>query len=496
LVLIAALALIALSRGISEPPLIDWDEATYAQVAHEALARGEYAEFTWNGDVYVKKPPLLFWMIGGTFTLFGENEFAARLPSVLLGTATVILIYLSAVPVAGRLAGTLAALVPFSFYFFLARAGRECATDAPLLFFTILALFAFDRARHRRAWLFMAGIACGFALLSKGLAGAIPLIVAGAAVAVVPAYRSLGVRGLLALCMIAGAVAAPWYLYQIIHHREVFLSVFIGHETLARLTRHLGDTPRETAATLKTFGREVAMLWPIAIPFALMIPRWIRGGVRDALGRVHPTVALWCVWLVIALGAALAVQTKLPWYVLPSLIPTALICGSMLGLALSATAPRGVFAAGCAALLLLVAQAPDRWRLIEAALQHQRHRSTPAMVIGLRARSAAAERGGGRLVFAGVPLPTLVYYSGLRCDWVPSLPPDGGVLGSRTEGRPELKFHDLVLIDASGEAITVANLGDEWESSGPDRPNRAMPRIEQPIPPENAEQHIRDGDSQ
>jgi 4-amino-4-deoxy-L-arabinose transferase-like glycosyltransferase len=477
IVLIALLALIALGRGISDAPLIDWDEATYSQVVREAIARGNYLDFTWNGDAYLKKPPLLFWAMAASIKAFGECELAARLPSVLFGTATVILMYFAAAPVAGRLAATIAAVIPFSFYFFVARGGRECATDAPLIFFSALAILAFDRSRRSRAWLSVAGLACGLALLSKGLAGAIPFLVLGTAVAAVPAYRSLGVSSLLAVGGVASAVAAPWYLFQILHHRDLFLSVFIGHETLARVARHVGGTPRENSATLTTFFSEVGMLWPIVIPFALMVPRSVRGGLRSALTGVHPTVALWCIWLAIALAAAMAVQTKLPWYVLPSLIPTALISGSVLGRALSsfARAERYVFASGCAALALLAFQVPHRWRMIEASTQFQRERSTPAMNIAIRARSVASERSGGRLLFAGPQLPTLVYYSGMRCDWIQAPKPHGSEIDSDAQPPFEAAQYDLVLIDQLGDALTVANLGDEWNLSGPGGLDRLRP---------------------
>jgi len=50
--------------------------------------------------------------------------------STRAGLATLLLIYLTAASAAGRLAGTLAALAPLQFYFFVARGGRDCATDA------------------------------------------------------------------------------------------------------------------------------------------------------------------------------------------------------------------------------------------------------------------------------------------------------------------------------------------------------------------------------
>ena len=87
---------LALGSGITTAPLVDWDEATYAEVAHEAVANHSYLDFTWNGQAYAKKPPLLFWAMVASFKVLGESEFAARLPSVAAGLATLLLIYLTA----------------------------------------------------------------------------------------------------------------------------------------------------------------------------------------------------------------------------------------------------------------------------------------------------------------------------------------------------------------------------------------------------------------
>jgi len=57
---IALVGFALLAMGIHEAPLVDWDEATYAEVVHEAVAGASYLNFTWNGQAYLKKPPVLF----------------------------------------------------------------------------------------------------------------------------------------------------------------------------------------------------------------------------------------------------------------------------------------------------------------------------------------------------------------------------------------------------------------------------------------------------
>src|SRR5260370_9733566 len=123
--------------------------------------------------------------------MLGESETAARLPSVIAGVGTLALIHLTAAPVLGRFGALLAGLAPLGFYFFIARGGRECATDAPLIFFSTLAIYALSRAPARRSWLLLSGVACGLAILSKELAGVLPLIVAIARFAFRPGFSSV-----------------------------------------------------------------------------------------------------------------------------------------------------------------------------------------------------------------------------------------------------------------------------------------------------------------
>jgi 4-amino-4-deoxy-L-arabinose transferase-like glycosyltransferase len=475
LLLIVALGGLALGSGMSAAPLVDWDEATYAEVAHEAIANHQYLDFTWNGQGYVKKPPLLFWALISSFKMLGESEFAARLPSVIAGLATLLLIYLSAAGAAGRLAGTLAALAPLQFYFFVARGGRDCATDAPLLFFLTLALYATLRARQDRRFCALAGVASGLAILSKGLAGTIPLIIAPLAVFVLPGFEAISSAGLAVIFGCAAAVAAPWYLYEA-WYNPLFWSSFVHHETLARVARHLEDQTHPGWYTLQGFWKETHTLWPLILPagaFAVaMRHRMVQGvlaTIRQRWTSINPATSLWIIWLAVALGAACAVQTKLPWYVLPALVPTALLAGTLAAHALEYRGPMkaAVTGLGTLALALILAQAPARWREIALTHQHERLRSTPSYAMGLEARRTAALTDGGHLYFAGVELPTLVYYSQMQVGFIK---PEGGLEPITDSGAieaPRLDPNDLAIVDPQGDLVLISNFNREWDINGP-----------------------------
>ena len=285
---IVLLGLAALTVGMSEAPLVDWDEATYAEVAHEAVGSGSYLHLTWNGDPYLKKPPLLFWMVMGSFRTFGESAWAARLPSVAAGIGTLLLLYFSAAAVVGRLGGLFAGLLPLGFYFFIARGGRECATDGPLVFFSTLAVFALTRARTDRRWLPVIGVASGLAILSKGVAGLLPLGVTALTVVLVPGFDAVGFAGLTLVAGLTLAVIAPWLIYELGANGPLFWEVFIKQETLFRVASHIELQRQTAAATLPTFFREVRYLWVVALPLGGLIAAAVKRGSRLSL-RQLPT---------------------------------------------------------------------------------------------------------------------------------------------------------------------------------------------------------------
>ena len=68
----------------------DMDEALYASCAREMFQGGpNWVVPMFNGQVFVEKPPLMFWTMMAGFTLFGDApgsaEFAARFFSALHG---------------------------------------------------------------------------------------------------------------------------------------------------------------------------------------------------------------------------------------------------------------------------------------------------------------------------------------------------------------------------------------------------------------------------
>lgn len=73
--------------------LFDWDEINFAEISREMLLTGEFFRIKLNFLPFWEKPPLFFWLQALSMSVFGVNEFAARLPNALIGIFTLITLF-------------------------------------------------------------------------------------------------------------------------------------------------------------------------------------------------------------------------------------------------------------------------------------------------------------------------------------------------------------------------------------------------------------------
>ena len=97
--LLWALAALVVARLISLAlyPLMDQTEARYGDIARRMVERSDWVTPWFTEDrPFWGKPPLSFWATALSFKLFGINEFAGRLPHLILGFAVAALTWVYA----------------------------------------------------------------------------------------------------------------------------------------------------------------------------------------------------------------------------------------------------------------------------------------------------------------------------------------------------------------------------------------------------------------
>jgi len=116
---------------------------------------------SWTKLSFHDHPPLVFWIQHFFIKVFGENNFAFRLPSVLLGVGSVYLVFLIGRILFSANVGLLsAALLSVTLnHVYISRLGLQ---EAYVIFFMLLASYFFLKGR-----LILTGIILGLAFLTK-----------------------------------------------------------------------------------------------------------------------------------------------------------------------------------------------------------------------------------------------------------------------------------------------------------------------------------------
>ena len=146
--LVAGLSSAIIFANLGHGSLIDWDEATYAQIAKEMVESGDWLTPRWGGALYLEKPPLYVWSVATFFRIFEVSEFWARAPSALSGVALALLTVLIGAAAYGRAVGCLGALILVLSYGFL-NSARFAMLDTMVTCAIYLALFGYVRLRER-----------------------------------------------------------------------------------------------------------------------------------------------------------------------------------------------------------------------------------------------------------------------------------------------------------------------------------------------------------
>ncbi len=417
----ALLAFVVVVRAVSLAayPLPDPSESRYAEMARKMLETGNWLvpQFEY-GTPFWGKPPLSIWMSAAAMQVFGANEFAARLPSLLLIGGCAALVHAMARAAAGTGAALLAVVVFATTGFAFVAAGAVI-TDPTLAFGTTLSMAGFWLAaegpsRTRRAWgyLFFVGIAVG--LLGKGPIGVVltglPLV---AWIAWQRSWRGLVTRLPWATgTLLVAVLVVPWY-WAAERATPGFLDYFLVGEHWKRFTEPGWTGDRYGVAHAWKRGW-IWLFWvAAAVPWSIVALDWLvrairtpREVVRARLG--DPFFRYVICWALAPLVFFTVSRNVLITYVLPGLPAFALVIAAFGPFAGGAVrvidrAERRAFAFSIGAILVLVGALATQQARIDRDFAQR----------GLvRAFEARRDDPGARLVYIGDVPVSAVFYTG------------------------------------------------------------------------------------
>ena len=150
-------------------PLMEIDSVQYANISREMLLHKNFLQIFDQGKDYLDKPPLLFWISAISMYFFGINDFAFRLPSILMAIIAIYSTYKFTLLYYSKELALLASLVLASSQaMFLIT--HDVRTDTMLMSWVILGIWQFAHWLKFRNWgsLIIAFVAVAFGMMTKG----------------------------------------------------------------------------------------------------------------------------------------------------------------------------------------------------------------------------------------------------------------------------------------------------------------------------------------
>ena len=320
------LAVLFFAAGTWSLPLIDRDEPRFAEASREMRARGDYVVPYFNNGYRFDKPPLTYWAQTTCYKYLGENDFAARLPSVLAAALTVLAVYGFGTRLYGAGVGRGAALIFLTSLQVFEHAKAAVADMLMVLFFTLSTWAGWELLRgglpRRARWgwwgLFYGSLALGF--LAKGPVAWLPL----AAVGIFAARRKTTALGAGAHaraimgCTLMLVLVAAWGIPAMEMTRGEFLKVGIGKHVIGRSVSAMeghGDTGFASYLAMLPFYCVTVFL--SFFPWSLRLP-WLVRRLRRAEGGLCDEQRYLLLGIAVVFGVFTLVRTKLPHYTLPA----------------------------------------------------------------------------------------------------------------------------------------------------------------------------------
>jgi 4-amino-4-deoxy-L-arabinose transferase-like glycosyltransferase len=323
LIVPAALLYPCMSFYLFEP-----DEGRYAQIPREMLQADEWLVPLLQNEPYLDKPPLFYWLVMGSYWLFGISEWSARFVPALAIHGCVLLTYFLGRRSLGAKAAWWGALILALSPAFVSM-GKLLILDGVLAFWVTLSIFcAFEAVRGPVLgwnWWFLSAIACGLGILTKGPVALVLLVpplwlqrrLTGQA-------APLTWRAILAFTATVILVALPWYLAVCLRLPQ-FAGHFLWEHNLLRFLM-----PFDHQRPIWFYGPIlVAGMLPASL---LLFPflRFLGSGREEIACRRSPELGFmllaggWCVLFFSLSGC------KLPTYILPAFPFLALALGAYL----------------------------------------------------------------------------------------------------------------------------------------------------------------------
>lgn len=348
--------------------LLEPDEGRYAQIPKEMLRHGEWVVPTLQGEPYLDKPPLLYWLVALSYRVFGVSPEAARLVPALCVHLTILAVYVLGRRSVGERAAFWAAVLLSVAPGFVGVARLLLLDGLLTLCVTLSVLCGFEAVRTGRlklGWWVASAVASGLGFLTKGPISEVLLFVPLWGFAFLARGSSLSggcqppvetvlggltpparphLRHYLLFFAVVFAVGVPWYVGMFLREPQFLKHFFWEHNVLRFLQPFDHLQPVWFYAPILLGG---------LLPGTVLFVPYFRGllGGRSSLSPAGGFWLLAGAWGVFFFSCS---GSKLPTYILPAYPFLCLALGEFVARSHWNTAPATRVMVACTATVVLL----------------------------------------------------------------------------------------------------------------------------------------------
>jgi 4-amino-4-deoxy-L-arabinose transferase len=301
--LIAGGFILRLCMALIDPYINLWDEQFHAMVAKNMMEHPFHPmlyaqpvlpvnDEVWTASAtWLHKPPLFLWQIALFMKIFGTQYWVVRLPSVLLSTLAIPVVFRMGKILSGEQTGFFAALIFTIVNLQVNIISGFLNTDHNDVIFMCYVLFSIwswmeHREKPKWKWILLTGLFSGMAILVKWLPGLLVYLLWISALLADKKERfalKKWIEPFVAL-LVTFIVAAPWFIYA-----AVKWPALSQHESEARVN-HLSNVVEEHTGPwyyhfnllLEDYGWGMVVLLPVCM--LLFFLRKEKRSMRIAIG--------------------------------------------------------------------------------------------------------------------------------------------------------------------------------------------------------------------
>tara|TARA_B100001057_G_scaffold473862_1_gene538796 strand:+ start:847 stop:2250 length:1404 start_codon:yes stop_codon:yes gene_type:complete len=306
-------------------PLTDKTEARYGEIARLMAETGNWIVPQIDyGIPFWAKPPLSTWLSASSSILFGENEFALRLPYLII--SMVIALLLGQYAIQKKINFFIPGIILFTLPEFFLHGG-VISTDLMLSFSVALTMLGFWEGIHEKnktLWggIFFVGI--GLGLLSKGpIVGVltIPPIFIWLVKFRVSPKKILQLPWLLGILIVL-IIALPWY-FMMEKNSPGFIDYFVVGEHFLRFIDSSWAGDKYGFPKQQPLGIIWIFLFAGALPWSFVLMGKVKGKILNSWNNQWQLFLwLWILWTPFFFTFS---KSLIHTYTLPIMIPIALL---------------------------------------------------------------------------------------------------------------------------------------------------------------------------